>query len=474
MVKWGAIKAGDIAVPIQGKILQGSPDTLISGLSTDSRDIREGVLFWALHGEKHDGHAFVKEALIKGAAGVVVQRGRPWEIPSDREAVAVEVPDTLRALGDLACWWRHQHKVRVVGITGSAGKTTTKEMSASILSLGGATLRNRGNFNNLIGLPLSLFLLSEVHQNAILEMGMNRAGEIARLTDIADPDVGLITNVAKAHIEGLGSLQGVAKAKVELLEKMSERSRSVLNGDDELLMKTAAPLRRERMTFGLGLKNDVHPEALQNLGRDGFSFEVHYEEKVIPLRLRVPGIQNVYNALAASAIAFALEEPSERIAQGLSAFEGMAGRFMVSHLPNGCVLVDDTYNANPHSLKAAIDSLKTLVPEGGRILVGLGDMLELGDETVLAHMEAGEWVAEIGASRFVALGAHAGHMIQGARDKGYPLEKSAIAEHHQDMAERITEGWKRGDLVFLKGSRRVGLEKVIDHIKRKALEDRKG
>jgi UDP-N-acetylmuramoyl-tripeptide--D-alanyl-D-alanine ligase len=363
--------------------------------------------------------------------------------------------------------------VRVIGITGSAGKTTTKEMAASILTLSGATLRNRGNFNNLIGLPLSLFLLSEAHQTAILEMGMNRAGEIARLTEIADPDVGLITNVARAHIEGLGSLEGVAKAKVELLEKMAKRSRAVLNGDDELLIKTAAPLRREMMTFGFGPKNDVHPSALQNLGREGFSFEILYEGKVIPLRLRVPGIQNVYNALAASAIALALNEPPERIAQGLSAFEGIAGRFTVSPLPNGCVLVDDTYNANPHSLKAAIDSLKPLVPEGGRIIVGLGDMLELGDETVPAHVEAGEWVAEIGAFCFVALGAHASLMIEGARRKGYPSDKSAVARDHQDMAERIVKGWKRGDLVFLKGSRRVGLEKVVDHLKAKALEAQK-
>jgi UDP-N-acetylmuramoyl-tripeptide--D-alanyl-D-alanine ligase len=473
MVAWGMIKAGDIVTPIQGTLLSGSSDTVFSGLSTDSRNMKEGVLFWALHGEKHDGHAFLKEAVSKGAAGVVVQRGRPREIPSDREVVAIEVSDSLRGLGDLACWWRHQHNVRVIGITGSAGKTTTKEMAASILSLSGATLRNKGNFNNLIGLPLSLFLLSEAHQTAILEMGMNRAGEIARLTEIADPDVGLITNVAKAHIEGLGSLQGVAKAKVELLEKMAKRSQAILNGDDELLMKTAAPLRREMITFGFEPRNDVHPHALQNLGREGFSFEIRYKGDVIPLRVRVPGIQNVYNALAASAIALALKEPPERIVQGLSAFEGIAGRFTISQLPNGCVLVDDTYNANPHSLKAAMGSLKALVPEGGRIIVGLGDMLELGDETVAAHVEAGEWVAEIGASCFVALGTHASLMIEGARSKGTPSAQSAVAKDHQDMAERIMKEWKRGDLVFLKGSRRVGLEKVVDHLKAKASEARK-
>jgi UDP-N-acetylmuramoyl-tripeptide--D-alanyl-D-alanine ligase len=165
-----------------------------------------------------------------------------------------------------------------------------------------------------------------------------------------------------------------------------------------------------------------------------------------------------------------VKEPADRIAQGLDAFEGLAGRFTVSRLPNGCVLVDDTYNANPHSLKAAMDSLKSLVPQGGRILVGLGDMLELGHETVPAHVEAGEWVAEIGASCFVALGVHAARMIEGARSKGFPSESSDIAADHLDMARRIMKRWRRGDLVFLKGSRRVGLERVVDHLKKKASE----
>ena len=473
MVTWGGIKAGEIATAIDGKVVQGPPETFFSGLSTDSRNIKEGVLFWALRGERFDGHDFLKEAMSKGAAGVVVQRGRPWSVPPGRKVAAVEVSDTLRALGDFACWWRHQHDVRVVGITGSAGKTTTKEMAASVLSLSGATLKNKGNFNNLIGLPLSLFLLNEAHRTAILEMGMNRAGEIARLTEIADPDVGLITNVAKAHIEGLGSLQGVANAKVELIEKMAQRSQAILNGDDELLVRTATPLGRKMTTFGFGPRNDVHPDALRNLGQEGFSFEIRHPGGVIPLRLRVPGVQNVYNALAASAIALALKSPAESIAQGLSAFEGMAGRFTVSRLPNGCVLVDDTYNANPHSLKAAMDSLKALVPEGGRVIVALGDMLELGEETVPSHVEAGEWVAGIGASYFVALGEHASLLVKGARSRGYARDRSAVAKDHDDMAERIMKEWRSGDLVFLKGSRRVGLEKVVEHLKGNALKPRK-
>ncbi len=459
--RWGAVNAQEIVSIVQGETISGCLGTVFSGLSTDSRAIKEGELFWALKGEKLDGHDFVNDAVNKGAKGIVIERGRPSSIPAGKDLVAIAVPDTLRALGDFASWWRHQHQVRVVGITGSTGKTTTKEMAASIFGLSGMTLKNKGNFNNLIGLPLSLFLLEATHRTAILEMGMNRAGEIARLTEIADPDVGLITNVAKVHVEGLGSVEGVAKAKVELLEKMSAEGQPILNGDDELLMSTAAPFQKKVMTFGLGPKNDVQPEDVKNLGREGFSFDIRYAGEAVPVRLRIPGAQNIYNALAASAIAFASRESPDRIAQGLNSFEGIDGRFMLSPLPGGCTLVDDTYNANPHALKAALDSLKALVDEGGRILVGLGDMLELGNETVAAHVEAGERVAEIGAYGFVALGEHARLMIEGAINKGFPRDRASIARDHQDMAEKIRGMMRKGDLIFLKGSRRVGLEKVV-------------
>jgi UDP-N-acetylmuramoyl-tripeptide--D-alanyl-D-alanine ligase len=465
--RWGAISAKEILSAVQGEMISGADRAVFTGLSTDSRAVKEGELFWALRGERFDGHDFVKDAANKGAKGVVIERGRPCHIPAGKHLVVVAVPDTLKALGDFANWWRHQHRARVVAITGSTGKTTTKEMAATILGLSGMTLKNKGNFNNLIGLPVSLFLLNAVHRTAVLEMGMNRAGEIARLTEIADPDVGLITNVARAHVEGLGSLEGVAKAKVELLEKMSSESQPILNGDDELLMRTAASVRRKVMTFGLGPKNDVQPQDVKNLGRDGFSFDIRYQGKAVPVRLRVPGVHNIRNALAASAIAFALNEPADRIAQGLNRFEGIDGRFRLSPLPDGCTLVDDTYNANPHALKAAMESLRPLVGEGGRILVGLGEMLELGNETAAAHLEAGEMVAEIGACCFVALGEHAQLMIEGALRKGFPLERAAIARDHQDMAEKIKGMMRRGDLVFLKGSRRVGLEKVVDLLKAK-------
>ena len=467
-VNWAHMTAGDILSPMQGELLRGSRDRSFSGLSTDSRTVGEGQLFWALKGETFDGHAFVKDAIQRGAAGAVVDKDRYPDLPGNTGAAILGVPDTLKALGDLAGWWRHRFKARVTAITGSAGKTTTKEMTSAILSLEGFTLKNEGNLNNLIGLPLSLFLLDESHRYAVLEMGMNRPGEIGRLTEITDPDVGLITNVGRAHLEGVGSIEGVARAKVELLEKMSPRALAILNGDDRILMQAAAAFRKKPITFGQGLQNPVRAQKIRNLGREGFSFDIDWEGKSFSVRLRVPGFQNVYNALAAAAIALSINLSTDRIQKGLSGFEGIKGRFKVVPLPDGSILIDDTYNSNPSSLRAALESLRALAPQGRKVIVGLGEMLELGDETVPGHVEAGEMVAQAGADWFVALGDHAPEMIRGALHKGYPLGRAIYVKDHQEMGAKILEVMKPGDLVLLKASRRTGLDRVADRLKENA------
>jgi UDP-N-acetylmuramoyl-tripeptide--D-alanyl-D-alanine ligase len=219
---WGEITAKEILEPICGTWISGNQQTILKGLSTDSRKTGPGELFWALKGERYDGHDFVEMAIDRGAAGIVIQKDY-WKGEGGRGPVVITVDDTLRALGDMAAWWRQHHSIQLVAITGSAGKTTTKEMAAGILKLGHKTLKNQGNYNNLIGLPLTLMQLDESYRRTVLEMGMNHPGEIARLTCIADPDVGVITNVGMAHIEGLGSLEGVARAKVELVEKLSSK-----------------------------------------------------------------------------------------------------------------------------------------------------------------------------------------------------------------------------------------------------------
>ena len=462
--EWGEIAAGDILSPVSGDLLRGSRAKRFKSFSTDSRSITEDCLFWALEGEKFDGHDFVAQAIEKGAGGAVVRKNFGLDLPADKDVAMIAVGDTLRALGDFASWWRHQHRCRVVGITGSAGKTSTKEMAAAVLGVKGVTLKNQGNFNNLIGLPVTLLLLEEKHRFAVLEMGMNHPGEIGRLAEIADPEIGVITNVAKAHLEGVGSIEGVARAKVELVERMDSQAVAVLNGDDPVLMRAASPFKKKMFTFGKGPENDVRAENIRARDREGISFDIHYETQSFSVKLNVPGFQNVYNGLAAAAVGLQVGLSSEELVEGLGAYKGIHGRFTITRLRGGVILVDDTYNSNPFSLQAAMDSMKDLA-EGERILVGLGEMFELGNETVKAHLEAGTMVADLGARWFLALGEHAGVMIQGAVDKGFPKQRAVEVRDHEDMEERIRAEMRSGDFVFLKGSRRAGLDKVVERLK---------
>jgi len=476
---WGNITAEQIMASIGGSLKSGDPDTVLKGISTDSRTTQAGDLFWALRGDTYDGHDFAPKALEAGAIAVVVERGRALSArpgkgldfgdspPADRVVISVE--DTLTALGDLASWWRHQHRhhIQLVGITGSSGKTTTKEMTAAILGLGQNTLKNQGNFNNLIGLPLTLLKLTRNHECAVLEMGMNRPGEIARLTDIADPDVGVILNVGMAHLEGLLDLEGVADAKTELMDRIASKGLVILNGDDALLIQRAARFSKRTMTFGVGPGNDVRATHIENRGTAGTRFSLEYQGSTWPLQLRLPGFHHLKNALAAAAITLGLHQPPEHIIQGLRMFQGIKGRFQVISLPGDVTLVDDTYNANPSSFAAAMESVASL-GSGGRIIVGLGDMLELGDVTAKAHREAGRQVAEGGAFALFVIGAHGRDVLEGARMAGMPQHRMTTVDAHGDMTDRIAGMMSEGDLILLKGSRRMKLEKVVEGLRARA------
>lgn len=464
VASWGRITAREIAGAAKGDLLEGAADTAISGVNTDTRSLEPGELFWALVGERFDGHDFMGLALEQGAAGVVGESARVQSLPLPPGRVAIGVEDPLEALGDLASWWRRMHGAAVAALTGSAGKTSTKEMAAAVLDREGATLRNRGNLNNLVGLPLTLLGLRGDHRYAVLEMGMNRPGEIGRLTEIADPDVGLITNVARAHLEGLGDLQAVARAKAELLDRMRPGATAVLNGDDALLMTEARRFGGRIVTFGLGPENQVRAERVRALGRSGTRFDLVWGAEQTEVRLHAPGRQNVLNALAAAALTGSLGADLLSVSKGLEMFRGVPGRFTVMDLPGGGILVDDTYNANPSSLEAAMDSLTDLVGERGRLIVCLGDMLELGRETVPAHLEAGRMAAERGAAHLLVLGEQADHVIRGARDGGLHAERTHWMHNHEEMANGILDLLENGDVVLLKGSRGMQLERVVERI----------
>lgn len=459
-VRWGDIRVEDIILPLKGRLVDGDPGLPVTGVSTDSREIFKGCIFFSLKGDRFDGHDFAVKAMEQGASCAVINKGYRIKAPSGVDAAVVTVEDTLKALGDLASWWRHQFDVKVAAITGSAGKTTTKEMTAAILELSSRTLKNRGNLNNLIGLPMTVLRMEDGVSRMVLEMGMNRPGEIGRLTEIADPDVGLITNVGYAHLEGLGDIDGVARAKTELLGKMSPEGRIILNGDDDLLMKTAERFKRDVMTFGLKPWNDVRAESARNLGKDGVSFELRYRGLSGQILVPLPGMHNLFNALAAASIALSMGEPFEKISAGLKGFDGLNGRFKTVQLADDIILVDDTYNSNPSSLKAALESVRDMAAGSKRLVVGLGEMLELGDGTIPAHADAGRMVADIGASWLFAMGEHAGDIVRGAIKNGLSSERAFSVADHKDMIMGIGDILKPGDIILLKGSRRMGLEAV--------------
>jgi UDP-N-acetylmuramoyl-tripeptide--D-alanyl-D-alanine ligase len=471
--EWGRITVAEILPPIRGRLASGRGDLPVSGISTDSRKIEAGEIFWALKGENYDGHDFAGDALKAGASGVVASRNRfqyPEILPAPEgryDSVAIiEVDDTLESLGDLARWWRRQYDTMVVGITGSVGKTTTKEMVAHILEQGGEILKSKGNFNNLIGLPLTLLLLTPGVTRAIVELGMNHPGEIARLTEISNPDIGLITNVAKVHLEGLGSIEAVAKAKWELVENMSPGGKVIINGDDRFLKNAARNLDGNVMTFGLGPGNDVGAGEVRHRTSEGSSFTLLYRGNAWPVRLGVPGLHNVMNGLAAASVGFASGSSPDHIVRGLEMFQGMKGRFETVSFPGGITLVDDTYNANPASLKAVLNVVASMVQGGRRLIVALGDMKELGGESVPEHRTAGRRVAGAGAAYFVALGDYAPEMIKGAIAAGLPRQRAFRVGSREEMVERLAYIVKEGDLVFIKGSRVMALEEVVQRLKR--------
>jgi UDP-N-acetylmuramoyl-tripeptide--D-alanyl-D-alanine ligase len=465
-VRWGEITIGEIVAAMGGSQISGSPDRAAQGLCTDSRTMVPGHLFLALKGERYDGHDFLGEAVGAGAGGLIVEAGRPIrEGLSDDNMAVITVSSTLKALGDLASWWRRKWGRTVIAITGSNGKSTTKEMAATILSLKAKTMKSPGNFNNLIGLPLSILGLEPHHELAVLEMGMNVVGEIARLTRIAGPEIGVITNVASAHLEALSDLEGVAEAKGELLREMSTQSTAILNGDNELTRGLASSFEGRTVTFGLGAANRVRAEDIRRVGDSSQSFAIRIDGERIPATIHLPGVHNVLNALAGAAIAGCVSLPSELIARGLGDFRPLKGRFQILELKGGIRVIDDTYNANPSSLGAAIQTIEEVREKGQGLVVGLGEMLELGVDAPRYHFDAGKRIAVMGTRFLAVLGEHGHQVIEGACKEGMVPAQTFHASDHEEMIEAIRANVREGDVVFLKGSRRVALDRVVDGLK---------
>ncbi len=425
-------------------------DVMLSSVNTDSRHVVAGQLFVALKGERFDGHDFAGQAIQQGAAAVLVES--PVAEP------ALVVPNTYDALGELATYWRSRFSIPLVAVTGSNGKTTVKEMLASILKAAAGSeeevLATQGNLNNHIGVPLTLLKLSAQHRYAVIEMGMNHSGEISYLTRITKPKVAVINNAGNAHLGELGSFEAIAKAKGEIFEGLADDGIAVINADDVF-----APLwfdlkgKRRSLTFGLINQADV--SATYQLQTNGSALDITTPVGNVSVHLPAAGLHNVMNALAATAAAVAMAVPLNAIAAGLSGYAGVKGRLQHFAGLKGALVIDDTYNANPSSMQAAID---VLMARAGKKFLVLGDMGELGENATEMHAEIGQYAKKAGVDALFTLGELSAEMTRtfGMGAKHYSTVQDLVADLLAQMSADCT--------VLVKGSRFMAMERVVREI----------
>lgn len=426
------------------------------GVSIDTRAIQPGQLFIAIRGKRFDGNEFVAEAFRRGAAAAVVDRRPPAGVPGNSGPVW-QVPDTLAALGKLARFHRDRFQPDLVAITGSSGKSTTKTMLAHLLSEDRDLLATPGTQNNRIGVPLTLFQLHAGHRAVVLELGTNQWGEIRTLAEISRPTVGVVTNIGPSHLETFGDLEGVLKAKGELWKALEPSAVLVLNGDDPLLARAGASLRRKVVWYGTGPAAEVRATEIRLSAGGGSS---SFRANEVAVNLPVPGRHNVMNALAALACAKVLGMDLDSAAQRLGSFAPLPGRLNVSER-DGLLILDDSYNGNPASLRAALEVMREIRRPGGRKVVALGDMLELGEGAQELHAEAGRQIMEHGADALVTVGRLAGRALAAAREAGLSTQAGWPFEAPEQAGEFLAGFLRPGDLLLLKGSRGTQMEKAL-------------
>lgn len=422
-------------------------DRNFRGVSTDTRTIRSGELYFALRGPNFDGSDFVDSAAERRAAAAVVSA------PVDVELSQITVGDTRLALGELAASWRRRMPATVVGVTGSNGKTTAKEMIAACLSLQGETLATSGNLNNDIGMPLMLSRLGPEHRFAVIEMGANHAGEIAYLAGLAQAEIAVVTNAGPAHLEGFGSLDGVARAKGEILQTQPRPKVAVLNADDRFFPYWQS-LVTDVETVSFGMSGDATVRASDvHTGHAGCRFQLHCGGQHLRIDLRLPGEHNVLNACAAAAVAISLKLPLAQVKRGLESVLPVSGRLAPLETRQGAVLYDDSYNANPESVIAAC---RFLAAQPGDTLLVLGDMGELGDDAPALHRSVGEAASAAGLERLMATGELSQHTVDGFGSGGTWF--ASVDELTEALADQV----HRNSVVLVKGSRAARMERVVE------------
>jgi len=428
----------------------------VSGISTDSRTIKPGELFVPLQGDRFDGHDYINGLATRRITTSLCSEAwlQHQQPPATIRCIAVQ--DTLRALGDLAAAFRKRFALTMIGVTGSNGKTTTKEMLAAILGKVDQGLKTSGNLNNLIGLPQMLFQLKPEHCWAVLEMGMSEPGEIDRLAEIACPSIGIVLNAYPAHLQSMGSVEAVAQAKGELLQRIQDGGLAVVNADDPRIASLSQNPSARRISFGIR-RGEVRAEDIQAISTEGQTFKLVTPKGSTQIQLKALGQHNIYNALAAAAGLLELVG-LETIAEGLEAFTPYTGRFHLEQLSNNRLLIDDSYNANPASCAVALATLRD-IKGSNRVLAAFGDMLELGNDERELHRQLGMQAASV-ADRLYLLGSLTKETAHAAEEAGMAAEAIIFAASHEEIANDIIKQAGPGDLILIKGSRGMKMEKI--------------
>ncbi len=451
-----------------GELLGGPAEVMLNGVCTDSRCVHSGSAFVAFTGAVVDAHDLLPDAIEAGARALLVTRGpeelaAPLELAARRGVAVVRVADPLDAVQALAAYHRDRLFCPVVGVTGSTGKTTTKEFITSVLGTELSVVATRGNRNNELGVPLTLLDARADTDVLVVEMAMRGAGQIAELCRLARPTVGLVTNIGTSHIEVLGSQEAIASAKAELVEAVPEDGTVFLNGDDAYSGTLAMSSRARIVRYGLAEECDVRATGIELDEESRASFTLETAEGQWPVTLTLPGRHNVYNALAAAAVGLHLGIAPERVAEGLASAEAGEMRMQSFTSASGVHVINDAYNANPTSMRAAVETLAAYTAAGRRIAV-LGDMAELGSLTEIAHFEIGELVARSAIDVLVTAGPRAARIADGARAAGMDADMVRPCATPEEASEVLDDLLETGDIVLVKASRVMGLERVVEGI----------
>jgi UDP-N-acetylmuramoyl-tripeptide--D-alanyl-D-alanine ligase len=454
----------EILSATRGKLVGREKGREFSGVCIDSRAVKPGQLFIAIQGDRFDGHDFIPQAFEAGASGVILSMARDLH---SKDKVLIRVQDTLVALQEIARAHRSKFNIPVIAVTGSNGKTTTKEMAACILTRQFRLLTNEGNLNNHIGVPLTLLRLEPMHQAAVIEMGINRRGELSRLCQIAQPQAGLITNIGPTHLEFLGDVEGVARAKAELLEALTPEGVAILNADDEYFQYLATKVKGGLITFSLRSQADMMASAVVLHPDRGPTFRlksrIGSKAGEVEVTLSVVGRHNIYNALGAAALGAYMGMDLDVIRQGLEDFKPVSMRSQLLEL-KGLRILNDAYNANPASMRSALETLAGLGSSGQKIAV-LGDMLELGGPGEVAHREVGREAALAGIQYLITMGSLAEQIAQGALSAGMDETRVMHCQGPEDVGQAIIKVARPGDDILIKGSRKMKMERILEFIK---------